>query len=62
MFHKPEELLKRTPADGINRPEFLRLLVQEFRKTNSAGNGRSMVADHGTLMSGLTRFAFVARF
>jgi len=37
MFHKPQDLLKRTPADGINRPEFLKQLVQEFRKTNSAG-------------------------
>lgn len=38
MFHKPEDLLKRTPVDGINRPEFLKQLVQEFRKTASAGN------------------------
>jgi len=37
MFHKPEQLLKRTPADGINRPEYLKLLVREFRLTNSAG-------------------------
>lgn len=37
MFHKPQDLIKRTPADGINRPEFLKQLVQEFRKTNSAG-------------------------
>lgn len=37
MFHKPENLLKRTPVDGTNRPEFLKQLVQEFRKTNSAG-------------------------
>lgn len=37
MFHKPQDLLKRTPPDGINRPEFLKQLVQEFRKTNSAG-------------------------
>lgn len=37
MFHKPQDLLKRTPADGINRPEFLKQLVQEFRKTNSSG-------------------------
>ncbi|XP_050548941.1 armadillo repeat-containing protein 7-like isoform X2 [Daktulosphaira vitifoliae] len=35
MFHKPEQLIKRTPVDGVNRPEFLKLLVQEFRKTQS---------------------------
>lgn len=37
MFHRPEQLLNRTPADGINRPEYLKLLVREFRLTDSAG-------------------------
>ncbi|VVC36442.1 Armadillo-type fold,Armadillo,Armadillo-like helical [Cinara cedri] len=45
MFHKPEDLLKRTPVDGINRPEFLHLLVQEFQKTNSADSKRQVLAN-----------------
>ncbi|XP_022160857.1 armadillo repeat-containing protein 7 isoform X2 [Myzus persicae] len=45
MFHKPQDLLKRTPADGINRPEFLKQLVQEFRKTNSAESKLQVLAN-----------------
>ncbi|KAF0768256.1 armadillo repeat-containing protein 7 isoform X2, partial [Aphis craccivora] len=45
MFHKPQDLLKRTPPDGINRPEFLKQLVQEFRKTNSAESKLQVLAN-----------------
>ncbi|XP_050438134.1 armadillo repeat-containing protein 7 isoform X2 [Adelges cooleyi] len=45
MFHKPQELIKRTPVDGVNRPEFLKQLVQEFRKTHSAEAKRQVLAN-----------------
>lgn len=37
MFSNKERLQKRTPANGIDRKEYISLLVDEYYETTSVG-------------------------